>query len=178
MDWIPELAEPYLRGYRPVRQGTGALRGYWFFVSYSKAVRRAGSPSGRGAKAKDQRGFFAGYLVKPDGFQYLTPVAPECLIFVFVRPVGNRAHRRWVAAPESPLRWTFNYIRYLTHRPPRFEFYERELAAMVRHTPLLSWSPAKRRHLSRNFFVETLAWLVRSGIVRKLSSQSRRGVRE
>lgn len=34
------------------------------------------------------------------------------------------------------------------------------------------WGTAKREHLSKNFFIETLAWLVRSGLVRKLREGS------
>lgn len=42
---------------------------------------------------------------------------------------------------------------------------------MVRHASMAAWPPEKRQHLSRNFFIETLAWLVRSGLVRKLREE-------
>jgi len=70
---------------------------------------------------------------------------------------------------------TFEYIRWLTHRPPRFVFHDGESAAMARHVTMRDWPVDKREHLSRNFFIETLAWLVRSGIVRRLLAESRFG---
>jgi hypothetical protein len=65
------------------------------------------------------------------------------------------------------LRWTSGYIRWLTHRPPRFDFFENQRAALVRHFSMRQWPPDKYRHFAGNFFTETLAWLVRSGIVRR-----------
>lgn len=66
------------------------------------------------------------------------------------------------------MRKTHEYIRWLTHRPPRFAFYPDALPAMVRHVSMREWPRGKYAHFSRNFFIETLAWLVRSGLVRKL----------
>jgi hypothetical protein len=66
------------------------------------------------------------------------------------------------------VRKTFEYIRWLTHRPPRFAFEEEAYAAMTRHTSMRDWPQGKYEHFSRNFFIESLAWLVRSGLVRKL----------
>ena len=40
---------------------------------------------------------------------------------------------------------------------------------------MAAWPPEKREHLSRNFFIETLAWLVRSGLVRKLKEEAEQG---
>lgn len=37
------------------------------------------------------------------------------------------------------------------------------------------WPAEKREHMARNFFIETLAWLVRSGLVRKLKEEAARG---
>ncbi|MGH9792066.1 MAG: hypothetical protein ACRD5W_12725, partial [Candidatus Acidiferrales bacterium] len=34
------------------------------------------------------------------------------------------------------------------------------------------WPPEKYQHYSRNFFIETLAWLVRSGLVRRLAAEA------
>ena len=152
--WIRRLAEPYLRGYRPRAQSRGPLRGYWFLAP----------------RANSQTGFFVGFLVNARGFSFLMPLVPECLIFSFVRPVGCAAHLRLVARRGALLPKTFEYIRWLTHRPPRFEFHERQLTAMVRNTSMSDWPSRKQAHLSRNFFIETLAWLVRSGLVRKLSA--------
>lgn len=39
---------------------------------------------------------------------------------------------------------------------------------MARYGSMRVWPAEKRQHLSQNFFIETLAWLVRSGLVRKL----------
>jgi len=72
------------------------------------------------------------------------------------------------------MRKTFHYIRWLTHRPPRFAFFDREIAAMVRHNSMRDWPPNKYQHFSRNFFIETLAWLVRSGLVGKLREEALR----
>lgn len=117
-------------------------------------------------------GFFVGYLVRDAGFEYLRPQTPECLVFAFVSPVGGEAHRRLVADPESLLRKTFAYIRWLTHRPPRFVFHGDEFSVMVRHQTMREWPVEKYAHFSHNFFIETLAWLVRSGLVRKLGEET------
>lgn len=42
---------------------------------------------------------------------------------------------------------------------------------MARHGSMRVWPAAKHPHLSQNFFIETLAWLVRSGLVRKLKEE-------
>jgi hypothetical protein len=117
-------------------------------------------------------GFFVGYLVGSAGFEFLAPQPPECLAYVFVRPAESEPHRALVVESGSLVRRTFDYIRLLTHRPPRFAFYEADCAAMVRHRPMLDWPLEKYKHLSRNFFIETLAWLVRSGVVRRLLAES------
>jgi hypothetical protein len=154
--WIRELAEPYLRGYRPRLQSAGALRGYWF------VCRGSGQRGG-------ERGFFVGYLVDCEGWDSLQPLPPEALVFAFVRPVKGSAHGRLVADSDALVRKTYEYIRWLTHRPPRFAFFESELPALVRHISMRHWPVEKYKHFSRNFFIETLAWLVRSALVRKLA---------
>ena len=158
--WIRTLAKPYLRGYRARAERRGSLRGYWFEA-----------PGLRGARC----GFFLGYLVSETGFEFLAPQPPECLVFAYVAPAGGALHRRLVLAPESLLRRTFAYIRWLTHRHPRFAFFDDQLPAMVRHRSMRDWPPEKFEHYSRNFFIETCAWLVRSGLVRKLRDASRAG---
>lgn len=65
-------------------------------------------------------------------------------------------------------RGIFTYIGWLTHRIPRFVFCEDGRLAMVRHASMREWPAAKHGHLSRNFFIETMAWLVRSGLVKRL----------
>jgi hypothetical protein len=161
VSWIRPLAAPYLRGYRARSQSAaadGSLRGTWF--------EAAGSRSG------ERRGFFVGYLIAENEFAYLEPQPPECVVFAFVAPVGGPPHRRLVRAPESLLRKTFGYIRWLTHRLPRFVFFENQFAALVRHRSMRDWPAEKHEHFSRNFFIETCAWLVRSGVVRKLKEKA------
>lgn len=113
------------------------------------------------------RGFFVGYLTGAADFDFLHPELPECLIFAFALPVGGPSHEKLVASSDSLVRKTFEYIRWLTHRPPRFVFHPDAVAAMTRHVSMKDWPVEKYQHFSRNFFVETLAWLVRSGLVRK-----------
>lgn len=152
VEWIEPLAEPYLRGYRARKQSSGALRGWWFH-----------SPRGK------SQGFFVGYLLEDTKWKFLQPDPPECVVFAFVEPLKGAAHRRLVAVKDSPVRKIFEYIRWLTHRPPRFQFFENQLPAMIRHTSMRAWPAEKYEHYSRNFFIETLAWLVRSGLVKKLA---------
>jgi len=156
--WIRPLAAPYLRGFRARAQRRGSLRGYWFEALRSRASARCG--------------FFVGYLIAPDDFAFLEPQPPECLVFAYVAPAGSALHRRLVRAPQSLLRKTFAYIRCLTHRPPRFAFFEDHLPAMVRHRSMQDWPGEKHEHFSRNFFIETCAWLVRSGLVQKLLAET------
>jgi hypothetical protein len=157
--WIQTLASPYLRGYRAVAENRGSLRGYRFLArGKSGAVSR--------------RGFFVGYLLQPEEFEFLQPSAPECLVFAFLEPVMSVSYRRLVAAEGSLLRRTAEYIGWLTHRPPRFAFFENRTAVLVRHSPLRQWPAGKHEHYSRNFFIETLAWLVRSGLVARLATHA------
>lgn len=93
------------------------------------------------------------------------------MVFAFVHPVSGELHNRLVAAPDSLFRKTFDYIRWLTHRPPRFELHPQALAALVRHESLRDRPTRMRLRSSRNFFIETLAWLVRSGLVRRLHEE-------
>ncbi len=169
--WIRSLAEPYLRGYRAVPQRRGSLRGYWFARPRPSRLEKRKPGPHRPRRAETAVGFFVGYLVSEQGYAFLEPEPPECVVFAFVHPVGGPAHRRLVRQPGSLLRRTFEYIRWLTHRPPRFAFYERGAAAMVRHLSMRDWPRVKYKHFSRNFFIETLAWVVRSGLARRLLAE-------
>lgn len=170
--WIRALARPYLKGYRPVAAArSGALRGWWFLGLPGAAPHK----TPRAGRLSPQAGFFVGYLVEEAGFDYLSPRTPECLAFAFLQPVGSEAHKRVVDAPASLLRHTHEYIRWLTHRPPRFELHTGELALLVRHASMRDWPAEGREHLSRNLFIETLAWLVRSGLVGKLATEAKAG---
>ena len=97
---------------------------------------------------------------------------PECIVFAFLEPVGSAFHEAMVAREGSLLRKTAEYIGWLTHRPPRFAFFDDREIALVRHFSMQGWPAAKHQHYSRNFFIETLAWLVRSGLVAKLQAGS------
>ncbi len=87
---------------------------------------------------------------------------------------GSKLHERLVLPADGLLRTTHTYIGWLTHRPPRFVFFEDRFITMVRHRTMRDWPEGKYRHFSRNFFIETLAWLVRSGLIRKLAEASKR----
>ncbi len=170
--WIRTLAAPYLKGYKSVVANGGRLLGYWFLASSRAPVRKGSTLAGKSPVRGQATGFFVGYLTDGDGYSFFSPDPPECLVFAWISPVGGALHRRLVAEPGSLVRKTFEYIRWLTHRPPRFVFHEKELPAMARHGSMQAWPSEKHRHLSQNFFIETLAWLVRSGLVRKLKEEA------
>lgn len=167
-DWIRALAQPYLRGYRARAAAPGeGVQGWWFLAPAGAGKRNAGRSG-----AAPRIGFFAGYLTDAARFAFLPCRAPECGVFAFVEPHDSSAHRRLVQREDALLRRTFTYIRWLTHRPPRFQFFESELPALVRHRPLSDFPAGRHEHFARNFFIETLAWLVRSGLVRKLAEEA------
>jgi hypothetical protein len=157
--WIRTLAAPYLQGYRAVLETRGGLRGYRFLA-----------PGASGTRAR--RGFFVGHLIDPADHQFLRPQPPECIVFAFIEPVSSASYRHLVTEEGSLLRRTAEYIGWLTHRPPRFALFESRDAVLIRHFSMQGWPPEKHQHYSGNFFIETLAWLVRSGLVRKLISES------
>jgi hypothetical protein len=177
-DWIRPLAQPYLHGYRArAAFPDEGLRGWWFLAPApraARAVRAASAKSIAGDKAAPRIGFFVGYLIDSAEFAFLPCAAPECAVFAFVQPARSAVHRRLIQCDDALVRRTFTYIRWLTHRPPRFQFFERELPALIRHRPLSDFPAERHEHFSRNFFIETLAWLVRSGLVRKLSEEAAR----
>jgi hypothetical protein len=162
---IQSLCEPYLRGFQPVSESAGVLRGCWFVRFGTRSP--FSSPAGKSA-AKFEAGFFVGYIIRKGAFAELEPAPPECLAGAFIAPVDGTLHRQLVSAPDSLFRGTYTYIGWLTHRKPRFVFSEDGRLALVRHASMREWPASKRRHLSRNFFIETLAWLVRSGLVKRL----------
>lgn len=103
--------------------------------------------------------------------RFLKATPPEFLIFCFIEPLGSRLHRRLVSQPESLMRRTAEYIRWLTHHLPRFELFADENAALVRHVATQEWPMDRTEHYARNFSIETLAWLVRSALVRRLPNR-------
>lgn len=155
--WLAELAAGYLREFGiplPVRRKS--LWGYEF------ARRRGGC----------KLGFFVGLLTPPRGRAAAFPSSqartPECGVFAFVRPVASRLHGRLVQREASLFRRSYELLTKYTNRRPRFEFHEESGAALIRHVPLAEF-PARRRELyARNFFMETLALVVRSGLAAKL----------
>ncbi len=157
--WVRELARPYLRDYRPLRANQDGLHGFWF-ASGSRSIDWT------------EYGFFVGYLADSRAWPFLSAEPPECLVFAYVRPIGGAAHESLVGAPDGLVRRTFEYIRWLTHRPPRFQFFDDQLPALIRHRSMREWPSDKHEHFSRNFFIETLAWLVRSGLVRRLAAEA------
>jgi hypothetical protein len=157
--WIRDLARPYLKGFEPTLESSGSLRGYRF----SRAA-------GRGKQGR--AGFFAGFLVAGRGFEPFEPAPPECVLFAFVDPPGSALHTRLVAQPGSLFRWTHEYISWLTHHPPRFQFSARAGAGLVRHLPVSCWPEGRRAHYANNFLIEGMAWLVRSGLVRRLAAEA------
>lgn len=158
--WVRELARPYLKGFSPAVESTGTLRGYRFSRT-----------AGKGKRARI--GFFAGFLLDSDGFEFFEPAPPECVLFAFVHSPGSALHKRLVARPQSLFRSTHEYISWLTHHPPRFQFSAKAPAALMRHLPVSCWPEGRRAHYASNFLTEGLAWLVRSGLVRHLAEESR-----
>ncbi|HLW83487.1 MAG TPA: hypothetical protein VKS20_15725 [Candidatus Acidoferrales bacterium] len=171
--WVLELASPYLKGYIPVAARERGLKGYWFLAGAPAESKSTVARNSLPRVTKAQFGFFVGYLTEGEGkFAFLHPEPPECLVFAWLSPVNGALHQQLVRQQRGLVRKTFEYIRWLTHRPPRFVFHEGEAAAMARHASMKGWPIGKREHLSRNFFIETLAWLVRSGLVRKLREEA------
>lgn len=169
-DWIPSLAEPYLRGYTPQFESSDSLVGYRFFAHTATAPSSSGKKA-RAASKAESAGFFVGFLPDAGKMPWLKATAPEFMIFCFIEPVGERIHQRLVSQPDSLIRRTAEYIRWLTHHPPRFELFAENRTALVRHIPISEW-PAKRiDHYARNFTIETLAWLVRSALIRRLPGE-------
>ncbi len=169
LEWIRELASPYLKGYAATAASADGLEGYWFKAEHAPATSPKRKPAPRASAETRNVGFFVGYLNEASAkYSFLKPEPPECVVFAWISSADGELHKRLVREPGSLVRRTFDYIRWLTHRPPRFVFHEKEEAAMARHASMKDWPAAKREHLSRNFFIETLCWLVRSGLVRKL----------
>jgi hypothetical protein len=160
ISWIKPLAAPYLRDYQASGVTRGPLRGYRFLAP------------GKGG-TEEIAGFFVGYLLETDAHEFLAPVTPEAIVFAYLGPVGSAFHQEIVAQEGSLLRKTAEYIGWLTHRPPPFAFFDNREVVLARHVSMAAWPRNKQKHFSRNFFIETLAWLVRSGLVAKLRGQSR-----
>jgi len=167
---MPSLAEPYLRGYDSELENGKSLLGYRFFAQPSSPPAPSRKKR-RGSSENPSAGFFIGYLLDARELPFLKATPPEFLVFCFLEPVGGHLHRRLLSAPDSLMRRTAEYIRWLTHHPPRFELFADEHAALVRHIPIRHWPADRTEHYARNFTIETLAWLVRSALVRRLPDE-------
>lgn len=170
-DWIPSLAEPYLRGYAPQFESGNSFLGYRFLAQPSASPPPSRKKARRPASETASAGFFIGYLLTTRGLAFLKATPPEFSVFCFVEPLGGRLHRRLVSEPDSLMRRTAEYIRWLTHHPPRFELFAEERTALVRHVSTQEWPAGRIEHYARNFSIETLAWLVRSALVRRLPDE-------
>jgi len=151
-DWLGELASGYLLGFPPSR--LERRPGLWGHVFEQ-------------TQGRTRSGFFVGFLTRgaSRGSRWgLDSDPPECLVFAFIRPLGSRRHAQLVAAEGSPFRQAFARVTKYTARRPRFEFREQHLAAIARHIPLANFPHRQREKYARNFFTETLALLVRSGL--------------
>lgn len=156
--WLRELAAGYLREYTSVSaQRAGGRWGYLFARRFKR----------------HQLGFFVGFLTpRPRGASApaSTPrQLPACAVIAFVHPAASRLHQRLVRHPGSPFRRSYELLSKYTARRPRFEFQEREAAALLRRVPLAEFPARQRQKYARNFFVESLALLVRSGLPKALA---------
>ena len=154
--WLPELARSYLRRFenvKPLRQ-----RGLWGYTLESHSAR-------------GRYGFFVGFNL-PLGRKPRTrqpPELPECAVFAYARPP---LHRKLVRDAGSPFRRAYELLTKYTNRRPRFEFHEKNWRALARRVSLAAFPAGDEEKYARNFFMETLALFVRSGLTEKLASLS------
>ncbi len=149
--WLEELAGGYLREYgvvAPERRG-----GLWGYTFQTKRTRQGA-------------GFFVGFLTGKRAGLTLHP--PECTVLAYVRPARSKLHQELVRQPGSVFRRSYELLTKYTNRRPRYEFRENDWVALLRHQPLAAFLPDEEEKYARNFFMETLALLVRSGLPAKL----------
>ncbi len=142
-----ELAAGYLRGLTSHPDKGKDRWGYAFAPSRGK-----------------QTGIFAGFLTDSARRGGPTIEPPECAVYAFVRPATSSLHRQLVRGKKSLLRETYQRIVKYTARRPRWEFYERGEVVLARHVPLAAFPTDDQEKYARNFFIETLSLLVRSGL--------------
>ncbi len=149
--WLEELAGGYLREYAVI---TAERRGgLWGFTLQGKKTRQGA-------------GFFVGFLTSKRTGLSLYP--PECGVVAYVRPARSKLHQELVREPGSVFRRSYELLTKYTNRRPRFEFRENDWVALLRHQPLAAFPPDEEEKYARNFFMETLALLARSGLPAKL----------
>jgi len=145
LPWLSELAAGYLTAFpKLAAERRRGRRGFLF-------------TTGRG---RERAGVFVGFLTGP---------SPDCAVFAFVEPARGRLHERLVRRSGSLFRETYDLVTKYTARPPRFELREEQGAALVRRAPVASFPAGERDKHARNFFMETLALLQRTGLPEKLA---------
>lgn len=143
-----ELAAGYLRGFKSFPEKTKEQWGYCF------VPKRAG-----------QAGVFVGFLTTAArGKEAAALHPPECVVGAFVRPARSALHRKLVGGKDSLFRVSHQRVLKYTTRRPRWELRERAELALARHVALAAFPEDDREKYARNFFVESLALLVRSGL--------------
>ncbi|MGH9650641.1 MAG: hypothetical protein ACRD3I_09255 [Terriglobales bacterium] len=152
-----ELVAGYLRGFKSYPEQTDEHWGYCF-------VRQR---AGQAPPSAGQAGIFVGFLMaapcgKKDAASTFHP--PECVVGGFVRPARSALRRKLVGAKQSAFRLSHQRVMKYTSRRPRWEFRERAELALARHVPLASFPADDVEKYARNFFIESLALLVRSGL--------------
>ena len=148
-DWLRELAAGYLRGFPSYPEQGKDRWGYSF-------VRR---------HRKQQAGFFVGFLTAvPSRRSGPALEPPECAVFAFVHPATSPLHRQLVRGKKNLVRQSYQRVIKYTARRPRWELFERGEVALARHVPLATFPPNDQEKYARNFFIETLSLLVRSGL--------------
>ncbi|HXE74491.1 MAG TPA: hypothetical protein VNN18_02495 [Candidatus Xenobia bacterium] len=143
-----DLAAGYLRGFRSYPDNE---KGRWGFAFVPKRSKQVGMFAGFLSASSSRRG---GPVLEP----------PECAVYVFVRPATSALHRKLVGGKQNLLRATYQRIVKYTARKPRWEFFERSEVVLARHVPLAAFPPDEQEKYARNFFIETLSLLVRSGL--------------
>ena len=147
--WLRELAAGYLRGFKSFPEQTKERWGFCFVVK----------------GARQQAGIFVGFLTAaPRRKEAAALNPPECVVGAFVRPARSALHKKLVAAKGSLFRLSYQRVAKYTARAPRWELRERAELALARHAPLAAFPAGEQEKYARNFFIESLALLVRSGL--------------
>lgn len=155
--WLPELALGCLRRFekvKPVRE-----RGLWGYQLECRGAR-------------GRYGFFVGFFL-PTGRKARPPLpaeTPQCAVFAYVQPPRSALHRRLVRVAGSPVRRAYELLTKYTNRRPRFEFHEKDWRTLVRRVPLAAFPTGEEEKYARNFLMETLALLLRSGLPERFAA--------
>ncbi len=148
---LRELAAGYLRGFKSFPEQTDERWGFCF-------VRK---------RARTGAGIFVGFLtaaprsMKGEASPY---DPPECVVGAFVRPARSALHRKLAGGKGNLFRVTHQRVAKYTARAPRWELRERGELALLRRAPLAAFPENDQEKYARNFFIESLALLVRSGL--------------